>query len=237
MDSIEWSKPRGRPPSAIGGDPAGVSTETVTVPINSSVATSGPATIEESATSASASVASGTQVMPLYSGPDVVPPTITSVHLITTGRRASAVAVAFSKPMAAATVENPRNYVITSRPAIKVHSNLFDSLTRGHPPVSLDVQSFPIKAATCDPSTRMVTLTLKQPTRSSELYALHNAGPLAGHELTDLRGDPLEEPIGATGAFSIALNPASGLPLPGGSMVYAFSPDTDRSLSRMPTPG
>jgi hypothetical protein len=92
-----------------------------------------------------------------------------------------------------------------------------------------DRRSFPIKAATYDPSTSTVTLTLKKPAKWSVLYALQDAPELAGHELADLQGHALEEPVGATGTFSVSLNPRSRLPLPGGSMVFAFTVNSFRS--------
>jgi hypothetical protein len=85
--------------------PAGASTETVAVPIISSVAMPGPMPIDLSAasTSPSVAVASAEEVVGL-SSPDATPPTITGVQLVTQGKVASAVVHGFSKPTAPATV-------------------------------------------------------------------------------------------------------------------------------------
>ncbi len=70
--------------------PAGESTETITVPIISSAATTGPVTIDLSAvptSSTSSGISSGSGNVELYSSPDATPPTITSVQLVNQGQR------------------------------------------------------------------------------------------------------------------------------------------------------
>ncbi len=137
--------------------PAGASTETVNVPIISSLATSGPVPIYISAasTSSSLAVASSDSVL-LYSSPDAVPPTITSVQPVTKGKLASAVVLGFNKPMVPSTVENIHNYRVLSRPMTIGHSGGFTfSLSDGpgsYESETTQYQSFPIAAATYDPS-------------------------------------------------------------------------------------
>ena len=141
--------------------------------------------------------------MDLYSSPDAVPPTITSVQLVTQGKLASAVVLGFNKPMAPATVENIHNYRILSRPTTTDHSSLTFSCVCGssYESETTEYQSFPIAAATYDPSTLTVTLTLKRPVKASRLYEISSAYPVKGHELTDLEGQPLAEgvPLGTSG--------------------------------------
>jgi hypothetical protein len=70
--------------------PAGVSTQTVTVPITSSAATPGMAEIWLTTTAFTSSYFTVTQAEPvcaaLYSSPAAVPPSITGVHLVTQGK-------------------------------------------------------------------------------------------------------------------------------------------------------
>jgi hypothetical protein len=212
--------------------PAGVTTETVTVPIISTAATPGPMEIWLSATTTSSTVqtvvpmdlagqlpAGPPDWVELYSSPNAAPPTITSVQLVTHGKLASAVVLGFSKPMAPATVENIHNYRLLSRPITIDHSGSFTfSLSDG--PGSFmsettEYQSFPIAAATYDPSTRAVTLTLKRPAKASSLYEISGAYPARGHELTDLEGQQLTTlPEGPSlvservAAFTFAVRPA-----------------------------
>ncbi len=184
--------------------PAGVTTETVTVPIISTAATPGPMEIWLSATTTSSSVqtvvpmdlagqlpAGPPDWVELYSSPNAVPPTITSVQLLTHGKLASAVVLGFSKPMAPASMENIHDYRILSRPTLIDHSTFL--LLGSSNSETTEYQSFPIAAATYDPSTSTVTLTLKRPVAASKLYQISSAYPLRGHELTDLQGQPLAE--------------------------------------------
>ena len=184
--------------------PPGVSIETITVPIISSVATPGPVPIYLSAASAPSSLGVPTEgapteilsgpgasgVVELYSSPDSAPPSITSVQLVTQGKLASAVVLSFSKAMTAATVNNIQNYRILSRP--KRTSQKGFLFWRAS--TTTEIQSFPIAAANYDPSTSTVTLTLKRPARASSLYEVSSAYPLKGHELTDTGGRPLASP-------------------------------------------
>jgi hypothetical protein len=197
--------------------PAGASSETVTVPIISTAATPGPVTIALSATTTVQGVSSDVPVNTavdlltanpnyvfLYSSPDAVPPTITSVQLVTQGKLASAVVLGFSKPMAPATVENIHNYRILSRAATSQHSSI--TLSGNYNSTTTQYQSFAIAAATYDPSTRAVTLTLKRPAKASSLYQISSGYPLRGHVLTDLQGQPFGTvPSEIGSAFSIGV--------------------------------
>jgi hypothetical protein len=172
--------------------PPGASTETVTVPVISSAATPGPVGIYLLAASASTSsgIPSAQGMVNLYSSPDSVPPTITSVQPVTQGKLASGVVVGFSKPMAQATVEDTYNYRILSRPRMVDHPGFLSGLFGGGWETTV-YQSFPIAAATYDPSTSTVTLTLQRPAKASRLYEIFSAYPVKGHELTDTGGQPL----------------------------------------------
>jgi hypothetical protein len=200
--------------------PAGASTETVTVPIISSAATAGPVTIYLSAaptSSTSLGVPYGNGNVELYSSADVTPPTFTSVQLVNQGQRASAVVLGFSKPMATATVEDIQNYRILSRPET-IHRTGFLFGFIGGWSTSNVIHSFPIAAATYDPSTSTVTLTLKRPAKASSLYEITSAYPLDGHVLTDPEGRLLDQspdvsdPSG--GQFAILVHPIPGVTAP-----------------------
>ena len=111
---------------------------------------------------------------------------------MTHGKLASAVVLGFSKPMAPASVENIHDYRILSRPTT-IDDSRFLALPGSSNSETTEYQSFPIAAATYDPSTSTVTLTLKRPVTASKLYEISSEYPLRGHELTDLAGQPLAE--------------------------------------------
>jgi hypothetical protein len=222
--------------------PPGASMETITVPIISSVATPGPVSIYLSAATApvpsTSDVPSGggttevfsgpnaTGMVELYNNPDAAPPTITSAQLVTQGKRASAVVLGFSKPMAAATVENIHNYRVLSRPKMIYHPGFLSPLFGGDSSTTY-YHSFPIAAATYDPSTSRVTLTLKRPTMASKLYEVSSAYPIKGHVLTDPEGQGLNSQsnlamaaatvnnINPGGEFTILVHPIPGAIPPG----------------------
>jgi hypothetical protein len=195
--------------------PAGASTETVTVPIISSAATAGPVTIYLSAaptSSTSLGIPNGNGNVELYSSPDATPPTIASVRVVAHGKRASAVVLGFSKPMAPATVEDIHNYRILSRPETTKRSGFLFGLFGGTSYTKL-IHSFPIAAATYDPSTLTVTLTLKRSANVSSVYEITSAYPVVGHVLTDPEGRPLDQspdvPDPWHGEFAILIHGSS----------------------------
>ena len=198
--------------------PAGATSETVNVPIISSAPTPDQVLITLSATTTSPNVHTTMAPMDipdpsttlpdwvaLYSTPDAVPPTITSVQVVTQGTLASAVVLGFSKPMTPAAVENIHDYRILSRPDTIRHSSL--TFTGVFQSETTQYQSFPIAAATYDPSTFTVTLTLKRPVKASKLSQISSAYPVKGHVLTDLAGQRLAEgvPPGTSGVFTIGV--------------------------------
>jgi hypothetical protein len=182
--------------------PAGVSTETVTVPIIASAPAANPSAIQLSATSPSASVQSMTFDLGLYSSQDAYPPQVISARLITQGQLATGIALTFDKPMAPATVENPGHYRVTSMPNIQVHSGLLGRLDLAPTSASVTIRSFPLGPGTYDPSTDTVTLPLRKPVKSSLPYAI-TAEKKAGHGITDAEGRPIDP----HGGIAIGLQP------------------------------
>ncbi len=127
---------------------------------------------------------------------------------MTHGKLASAVVVRLQQTYGApASVENIHNYRILSRPTT-IDDNSFAVLGTSHSETT-EYQSFPIAAATYDPSTSTVTLTLKRPTKASKLYRLSSARtPLGGHKLTDLQVSRLLKAVSPSrlhGEFSIGV--------------------------------
>jgi hypothetical protein len=170
--------------------PAGVTTETVRVPINLGAADSGTVPVWISA--ASTSGPSIGQVVYLASGPDAVPPTMTSAQVIKLANHASGISITFSKPMAPATVENVRNYTVSS---LRKGNTFLNPLASIAPAGSfMNIRYSALKAALYDPSTRTVTLIPTQPFNSSNGYTVQSAKHLAGHVITDLQGNPLYDP-------------------------------------------
>lgn len=171
--------------------PAGVSAETVTVPIRwaAPVTATSPVTVGLSANLGHASppFELPSAYVSLVSAPEDAPPTITGVQLVTQGKLASAVVLSFSKPMARATVEDVSNYQVLSR--LEETSKPGFLFWKGS--LNYQIQSFPIASASYDPSASTVTLTLKRPVRASSLYEVASANPVQGHDLTDTEGRPL----------------------------------------------
>jgi hypothetical protein len=213
--------------------PPGASIETVTVPIISSTATPGPVAIyvaaapapsfsgvpSAGAMPAAISGPNATGMVELFSSPDMAPPAITGAQLVTHGKHASAVVLGFSKAMAAATVDNIHNYRILSRPRMIDHAGFLPLLFGGGSDTT-EYRSFPITAATYDPSTSTVTLTLKRPILASKVYAVSSAYPFKGHELTDPEGQRLgSQPIFAIAAATV---PNSD---PGGEFTILIHPN------------
>jgi hypothetical protein len=132
--------------------------------------------------------------------------------------------------MAQATVEDISNYRILSRPRQTSHKGfLFWSGS-----TTTEIQSFPIAAASYDPSTSTVTLTLKRPARASSLYEVSSAYPLDGHELTDTEGRPLSDPSTyglVTGdGFTNLIHPIPGVsPSPVGPLKTTLRTDSPAS--------
>jgi hypothetical protein len=180
-----------------------VTTETVRIPINSGATNSGTVPVWIVATATS-----GYSIGPavyLVSGPDAVPPTMTSAQVINFGRHASGIAITFSKPMAPATVENVHNYSVSS---LQTGNTSLNPLALIAPAgYFMKIGYSALKAAHYDPSTRTVTLIPKQPLISSNGYSVQSPKRRPGHVLTDLEGNPLyDSGVGSmNGRFQIFL--------------------------------
>ncbi len=84
---------------------AGERTLTVAIPINPQAPISGLTPVQITVSEPQHPAKGTSAIVNLASGPDAVPPIITSAHLVNNG-----LAITFSKPMAPATVENLHNY-------------------------------------------------------------------------------------------------------------------------------
>jgi hypothetical protein len=170
--------------------PVGVAVETVQIPINSGASNPGSVPIDLSATWTSDSLqfpsgqASG--IVYLVTGPSALPSTpagMIGAQLLVRGKTASGIAITFSKSMAPATVDNIHNYVVTQAPPKLGFNNFWQANTYAS---SLPV---PLRSARYDPTTNTVTLIPKKPLRSSIVYTIQNATPIAKHTLTDSEGN------------------------------------------------
>ncbi len=193
--------------------PAGVSTLTVRVPINSGAANPGSVPIELSATSSTPGVLAAFGVVYLVTGAAALPPptpAITSAHLIFHGKIGTGIAVTFSQPMAPASVANVHNYAVTTETEYNPAENLLTGLVQlgENPGPFYSRWPVPLKAAQYSPTTNTVILIPKRPLKASVVYTIQNADPLTKHALTDLQGNvlrniPLVSP--ATGSFTFNL--------------------------------
>jgi hypothetical protein len=187
--------------------PAGVTTETVVVPLNSGVRLPELLPVQLSVTSSSRRVRGGDETIYLASSLAAVPPSIVGV-----ARVAGGIAVTFSKPMDPTTVENIHNYAIKFSPSQNFSLveltgvGLVQTLTNTK-------QSIALRRATYDDATNTVTLVPTEQLGSEGSYTLSNPAsllakgyrPKKARALTDLQGNPLEEGASA-GVFSITIN-------------------------------
>jgi hypothetical protein len=193
--------------------PAGVTTETVHIPVNSGAANPGSVPIALSLTSTALDALSAApQVVYLVTGPSAVPPaplTFADVHLIEQGKTASGISITFTHAMSPASVEDIHNYSITTtRPQ---HEYDWFGLSQWIGTVGVPV---PLKAATYDSVTNTVTLIpRKRLNPSVHHYYLENATPVAKHTLTDLQGNALQGNSSRAGVFLFGLNKRGFVPI------------------------
>jgi hypothetical protein len=186
--------------------PAGQSTETVVVPINSGAANPGLVPIQLAVTSSARQVKGTSATVYLASSSNAIPPSIIGVQ-----RVAGGIAVTFSKPMDPATVDNIRNYVVKFSPTQNFSlENLYGiGLVQ-----TLDnsTKTIPLRRATYNAATNTVLLVATEQLGSKGSYKISNpasllakkAKPGNSHPLTDVDGNMLDQG-GTGGAFSITI--------------------------------
>ena len=188
--------------------PAGVTTETVVVPISAGASNPGLVPVQLSVTTPSRLVRGSEETIYLATSLDAVPPSIVAVQRVKGG-----IAVTFSKPMDSKTVTNIHNYAIKFSPTQKFS---LTSLTGVGLIQSLDntPQSIGLRRASYDAATNTVTLVPNEQLGSEGSYTISNPSsllakgnrPKKAHALTDLQGNPLDEGASRAGAFSITIS-------------------------------
>jgi hypothetical protein len=165
--------------------PAGVKTESVSIPIQlgANAPDSVPINISVTTSKASAGVSISRQTVYLVSGPQALPPSITSAQLIVEGNHVTGVSLSFSKPMAAATVGNVHNYAFGTFRAVTYYD--WFGLAHSKEPTFMPIA---LKSAEYDPTTDTVTLKTKKPLSSSMPFGIQCAYPPAKHRITDQQG-------------------------------------------------
>jgi hypothetical protein len=188
--------------------PAGQTTETVGVPINSQAANSGLVPIQLTAASTGRPVQANAATVYLASSLAAVPPSIIGVQ-----RVAGGIAVTFSKPMAPATVEDIHNYSVKFTPNQNFSlANLYGvGLVQA---LDTSKTTIPLRRGSYDPATNTVTLITNEPLGPNGSYEIANAPSLLAKKarpnkaqpLTDLEGNVLNEGGSGGGAFSITIS-------------------------------
>ena len=191
--------------------PAGQSTETVVVPINSGAANPGLVPIQLAVTSSVRQVKGSSMTAYLASSANAIPPSITRVQ-----RVAGGIAITFSKPMDPATVANKHNYVVKFSPSNNFSlENLYGiGLTQVLDNATVKI---PLRRASYNPATDTVLLVATEQLGSKGSYQISNPAsllakrsrPSNARPLTDVEGNLLDEG-GNGGTFSIRI--ASGKP-------------------------
>jgi hypothetical protein len=191
--------------------PAGQTTETVVVPINSQAANSGLVPVQLTAATSNRPALGSTTTVYLASSLDAVPPSIIGVQ-----RVAGGIALTFSKPMAPATVEDIHNYSVKFSP--NQNFSLEDLYGVGLvQTLNTSKTSIPLRRGSYDPTTNTVTLITNEPLGPNGSYEISSAPslqekkarPFKAQPLTDLEGNVLNQGRSG-GAFSITI--AKGKP-------------------------
>jgi hypothetical protein len=211
--------------------PAGVTTESVHIPVDAGAANPGSVPIGLFVTAPGYSAAASLQ---LVSGPAVppTPPAITNAHLVLHGGRASGIAITFSAPMSPAAVANVHAYSVHSWR----NQTYYDYFGLTHWK-SLTGVPIPLQAAPYDPSTHTVTLIPRSPLKTSDLITIQNAPHRgASTTLSDLQGTALTMtyPVGAPSIRAVyrrgllSVPPVGPTPPPGS---FAFTMRGKESLT------
>jgi hypothetical protein len=201
--------------------PAGVTTETVVVPITRGAPNPGLVPVQLSVTPVTRLIRGSAETIYLATGAEAVPPSIVAVQRVRGG-----IAVTFSKPMNPKTVTKLQNY------AIKFSPNQQFSLTQLTgvgliQTLNNTTQSIGLRRASYDSATNTVTLVPNEQLGPNGSYTVSNPpsllakanGPKKAHALTDLQGNPLAEGGSRAGAFSITIS--KGHPYAASSAVLA----------------
>jgi hypothetical protein len=188
--------------------PAGVTTETVVVPINPGAANPGLVPVQLSVTSASRAVRGSDETIYLATSADAVPPSIVAVQRVKGG-----IAVTFSKPMGPKTVTNIHNYAVKFSPTQQFS---LTELTGIGLIQTLDntTASIHLRRASYNSATNTVTLVPNEQLGPNGSYTVSNpanllakrGGPRKAHALTDLQGNALDEGGSHAGEFSITIS-------------------------------
>ena len=189
--------------------PAGVTTETVVVPINSGAPSPGLVPVQLSVTTASRAVRGSEETIYLATSSDAVPPSIVAVQRVKGG-----IAVTFSKPMNPKTVANIQNYAIKFSPSQQFSLSQLTGVGLIQTLNNPTSQSIGLRRASYDSATNTVTLVPNEQLGSDGSYTVSNPSslfakrnrPKKAQALTDLQGNPLDEGGGRAGAFSIRIS-------------------------------
>jgi hypothetical protein len=186
--------------------PAGQSTESVPIPINSGASNPGLVPIQLAVTSSARQVKGSSTTVYLASSPDAIPPSIIGVQ-----RVAGGIAVTFSKPMDPTTVQNIHNYVVKFSPTQNFSlENLYGvGLVQA---LDNTTQKIPLRRATYNPATNTVLLVATEQLGPNGSYTISNPASLLAKKprpsnarpLTDVEGNALDQG-GKSGAFSIRI--------------------------------
>jgi hypothetical protein len=189
--------------------PAGATTETVAVPINSGAPNPGSVPIRLDVSSTSGRARNSGLTVYLTDSLANAPPIITAVQRVPGG-----IAITFSKPMNPLRAENIHNYSVRFTPSQKF--SLEDLTTVGMIEQIANMRTpIPLRRATYDPATNTVLLVATESLGPNGAYTVGSAPslrlpgdrPHKARALTDLEGNPLEEEQGGGGVFSINISP------------------------------
>jgi hypothetical protein len=174
--------------------PAGQTTTTIAVPINSAAASPGLTPVEIAAASPSHPRQASSATIYLTSGPDAVPPVITSAHLVPNG-----LSITFSKPMAPATVENLHNYKVVFHPSTASDQIAYNAAVGTYTDFATPPHRVMFRGAKYDAATDTVVLLMRDTPGTQGSYRISSPPSLGTRRaaadkvapLTDTDGNPL----------------------------------------------
>jgi hypothetical protein len=177
---------------------AGQTTTTIAIPINPAAASSGLTPVRISVASPAHPRQESSATVYLTSGPDAVPPVITSAHLVSDG-----LSITFSQPMAPATVENLHNYKVVYHPSQNDDPIVENSLGT-YEQFLTPPQRVSFRRARYDAATDSVVLVTRGTPGTQGSYRISSPGILGTRSATAARVAPLTDaagnPLAATGS-------------------------------------
>jgi hypothetical protein len=209
---------------------SGQTTTTIAVPVNAAAAGTGLTPVQIAVASPSHPRQQSSATVYLTSGPDAVPPVITSVHLVPNG-----LSITFSKPMAPATVENLHNYKVVFHPSQAADTLAYNAAVGTYTDFVTPPHRVMFRGAKYDPATDTVVLLMRQTPGTQGSYRISSPPSLGTRRAAADKVAPLSDtegnPLAASGSHVpgyFAFTIYRGHPYVAAQPTYSVEADEDR---------